>query len=188
MTKTKTLIATVAIVLLAGHAVFAEDKTQMKETYYANAFALGQGLASQLQVTITRWTTDEERETLLKALTEQGQEAMIKILEKQQETGFLRLPNTLGYRLYYAHQFQDGKNRRIVLATDRPVSMAEAWRSGRSLDYAMTLVQLQLDENNIGEGWMGFAVKLKVDPEKKTLGIENYGTDPVQLKAVRKKD
>src|SRR3972149_4099546 len=188
MMNIKTLSVTFAIVLVAGLTAFAEDKAKMKETYYANAMALGKGLASQLQVTITRWTTDEERQTLLKALTEQGQEAMIKILEKQDETGFLRLPNTLGYRLYYAHLIQDGTNRRIVLATDRPVSMAEAWSGGRSMDYAITLVQLQLDENNKGEGWMGFAVKLKVDQEKKTLAIENYGTDPVQLKSVHKMD
>ncbi len=182
----KSTFLVIALVLLSGGAVFAEEAVKMKETYHANAIALGKGLASDLQVTITRWTTDEERNALLKALVEQGQEAMIKILEKQEETGFLRLPNTMGYRLYYAHLIEDGTRRRIILATDRPVSMAEAWRNGRSQDYAITLVQLQLDENNKGEGWMGFAVKLKVDPEKKTLGIENYGTDPVQLKSVRK--
>ena len=167
---------------------FAEDKTDFKETYNANAIALGKGLASNLQVTITRWTTDEERNVLLKALTEQGQEAMIKILEKQKETGFLRLPNTMGYRLYYAYQTQKDNKRRIVLATDRPVSMAEAWRKGRSMDYAITMVELNLDENNKGEGTLGFALKLKFNPETKHLEIENYGTDPVQLRNVRKSD
>jgi hypothetical protein len=185
MLKTKATIATIAFIFLYGTSVLSDD-AKVKETYRASAIALGRGLASELQITITRWTTDEEREALLKTLVEQGQEAMLKILEKQKETGFMRLPNTMGYRIYYAHQIQDGKNRRIVIATNRPISMAEAWRNGRSTDYAITLVQLQLDENNKGEGWMGFAVKLKVDPEKKTLAIENYGTDPVQLKSVRK--
>jgi len=185
MLKIKTTIVTIALFYLCANAAYTDD-VQVKETYRANAIALGKGLASQLQITITRWTTDQEREALLKTLVEQGQEAMLKILEKQKETGFMRLPNTRGYRLYYAYQIQDGKNRRIVLATDRPVSMVEAWRNGRSQDYAITLIQLQLDENNKGEGWMGFAVKLKPDPEKRTLEIENYGTDPVQLKSVRK--
>jgi hypothetical protein len=166
--------------------VSADDKTDFKETYYANAFALGRGLASNLQITITRWTTDEERNALLQALTEKGQEDMIKVLQKQKETGFLRLPNTRGYRLYYAYQIQKDNKRRIVLATDRPVTMAEAWRNGRSQDYAITMVELLLDENNKGEGTLGFALKLKFDPETKQLAIENYGTDPVQLKAVTK--
>jgi len=183
--KTKAVIAMIAIVFLSA-AVYADDTTQVKETYNANAIALGQGLAGGLQITITRWTTDEERQALLTALVDQGQEAALKILGKQKETGFMRLPNSMGYRLYYAHQIQDGKNRRIVLATDRPVTMAEAWRNGRSLDYAITLVQLQLDENNKGEGTLLFAVKLKVDQEKKTLGVENYGSDPVMLKSVQK--
>jgi hypothetical protein len=74
----------------------------------------------------------------------------------------------------------------IVLATDRAISMPEAWRNTRSMDYAITLVRLELDENNKGDGWLGFAMKLKVDPETKTLAIENYGTDPVQLRGVDK--
>ena len=187
MLKIKAMIVTIALLWLCGIAVYGDD-AKVKETYRANAIALGKGLASQLQITITRWTTDDERKLLLKTLAEQGQEAMLKILEKQKETGFMRLPNTRGYRLYYAYQFQEGGKRQIVVATDRPVSMVEAWRNGRSTDYAITLIQIQLDENNKGEGWMGFAVKLKVDSQEKTLEIENYGTDPVQLKSVRKTD
>jgi hypothetical protein len=56
------------------------------------------------------------------------------------------------------------------------------------MDYATTMVVLDLDENNKGEGILGFTLKLKFNPETKQLGIENYGTDPVQLKNVRKVD
>jgi hypothetical protein len=65
----------------------------------------------------------------------------------------------------YAHQFEDEKGRHIVLATDRPGSMAEAWRGGRSMD-----LQSQSSScswmRRITEGWLGFAMKLKMDPEK----------------------
>jgi hypothetical protein len=177
--KTYLLILGIAI-LFCNLSSFADEK-ELKETYYANAIALGKGLSSNLQVTITRWTTDEERNALLQTLAEKGQEKMIDVMRDQKETGFLRLPNTMGYRLYYAYQtVKDGK-RRIVLSTDRPVSMAEAWRNGRSMDYATTMVVLDLDENNKGEGVLGFALKLKFNPETKQLEIENYGTDPVQL-------
>lgn len=179
------LVFTIAV-LFFNCSTFGAEKTDFKDTYYANAIALGQGLSSNLQVTITRWTTDDERNALLQTLTEKGQEEMIKVLQTQKQTGFLRLPNTMGYQLYYAYQTQKDNKRRIVLATDRPVTMAEAWRNGRSQDYAITMVELILDENNAGEGTLGFALKLKVDPETKQLAIENYGTDPVQLRGVRK--
>jgi hypothetical protein len=179
------MIAVVAI-FLWNCSAFADEKSEVNERYNANAIALGRGLSSNLQVTITRWTTDEERNALLTALVEKGQEEMIKVLQKQKETGFLRLPNTMGYRLYYAYQIRKDNKRRIVLATDRPVTMAEAWRGGRSEDYAITMVELILDENDTGEGTLGFALKLKFNPETKQLEIENYGTDPVQLKQVRK--
>jgi hypothetical protein len=180
------LIFVVAIVFCNVFGFADEEK--FKETYYANAIALGKGLSSNLQITITRWTTDEERNTLLQTLATKGQDKMIDVMRDQKETGFLRLPNTMGYRLYYAYQTKKDNKRRIVLSTDRPVSMPEAWRNGRSMDYATTMVVLDLDENNKGEGVLGFALKLKMDPATKQLEIENYGTDPVQLKNVRKVD
>jgi hypothetical protein len=187
MSKKNYVLIFVITILLCNLSGFA-DEQKFKETYYANAIALGKGLSSNLQVTITRWTTDEERNALLQTLAEKGQEKMIDVMRDQKETGFLRLPNTMGYRLYYAYQTQKDNKRRIVLSTDRPVSMAEAWRNGRSMDYATTMVVLDLDENNKGEGILGFALKLKMDPATKQLDIENYGTDPVQLKNVRKVD
>jgi hypothetical protein len=187
MTKKNYVLIFVIAIFLFNISGFA-DEQEFKETYYANAIALGKGLSSNLQVTITRWTTDEERNTLLQTLAEKGQEKMIDVMRDQKETGFLRLPNTMGYRLYYAYQTVKDNKRRIVLSTDRPVSMAEAWRNGRSMDYATTMVVLDLDENNKGEGTLGFALKLKMDPATKQLDIENYGTDPVQLKNVRKMD
>jgi hypothetical protein len=187
MNKTNKLLIFVVAILFCNVFGFA-DEEKFKETYNANAIALGRGLSSNLQVTITRWTTDEERNTLLQTLAEKGQDEMIKVMRKQDETGFLRLPNTLGYRLYYAYQTKKDNKRRIVLSTDRPVSMPEAWRNGRSMDYATTMVVLDLDENNKGEGVLGFALKLKMDPATKQLEIENYGTDPIQLKNVRKAD
>lgn len=187
MTKKIYLFICVIAILFCSVSGFS-DEQKFKETYYANAIALGKGLSSNLQVTITRWTTDEERNALLQTLAEKGQEKMIDLMRDQKETGFLRLPNTMGYRLYYAYQTKKDNKRRIVLSTDRPVSMPEAWRNGRSMDYSTTMVVLDLDENNKGEGVLGFALKLKFNPETKQLEIENYGTDPVQLKNVRKVD
>lgn len=187
MRKVSYFLVAMVAVFFCNIVSFA-DEEKFKETYYANAIALGKGLSSMLQVTITRWTTDEERNALLQTLAQKGQEKMIDLMRDQKETGFLRLPNTMGYRLYYAYQTKKDNKRRIVLSTDRPVSMAEAWRNGRSMDYATTMVVLDLDENNKGEGILGFALKLKFNPETKQLEIENYGTDPVQLKNVRKVD
>ena len=187
--KLKTIVAAILFVVLISPLMLADEKeSKMKDVYYANAIALGQGLTSQLQITITRWTTDAERDLLLKTMVEKGQEAMIDVMKKQEETGFLRLPNTLGYRLFYAYQTQVGDKRRIVLATDRPINMAEAWRNGRSMDYAMALLNMELDQDNKGDGWMGFAMKLKANQETKQLEIENYGTDPIQLRGIKKKD
>ena len=51
----------------------------------------------------------------------------------------------------------------------------------------MTLIVMDVDEEGKGEGQLAMAVQLQVDHEKKTLVIENYGTEPVRLNNVRRR-
>jgi len=182
----------------------AGPQEKFKETYNAFAVSMGTsnppvippGTRTSVQINITRWSTDEEREELLTQLIENGQEALNKSLNKQEETGWIRAtgPTRAGMgntfpseRLRYAREYkgEDGK-RRIVLALDRPISMAEAVYQPRWRDYDVTLIVLDIDAEGKGEGQLAMAVKLDVDRENKRLVIENFGTEPVRLMSVRK--
>jgi len=190
------VIYAVALTFFVTAAVMSAEQTQpiqtqpITETFQAIMVSMGnvKGM-SNAQITITRWTTDAEREELAQALLEKGQEELTKKLEKQDETGFIRLPNTLGYRLRYAREFRKGNTRKIILATDRSIGFKEVRRSGRSIDYDITLIELILDESTgKGQGSMAVAAKMKVNPESKTLEIENYGMEPVKFTSVIKSD
>lgn len=195
------LILTVSFVLVSRHAA-AQEK--FKETFQAFAVAMGTsnppvvppGRNTSLQINITRWSTDEERNLLLTELIENGAEAFVKALQKQEETGWARAtgPTRRGARnpfpserLRYAKEFkrEDG-GRRIVLALDRFISMAEAIYQPRWRDYDVTLIVLDVDSEGKGEGQLAMGVKLGVDMEKRQLVIENFGTEPVRLMNVRK--
>ena len=127
-------------------------------------------------------------------LIENGQEALVKALQKQEETGWVRVtgPPSLvtrstfpSQRLRYAREIPgEGGKRRIVLALDRPISMAEAMRQPRWRDYDMTLIVLDLDAEGKGQGELAMAVRLAVDQENKRLVIENFGTEPIRLTQV----
>jgi hypothetical protein len=90
--------------------------------------------------------------------------------------------------LHYARQaVQEGK-RRIILATDRPMSFPELWVNGRSVTYSVSLIQLLTTPDGKGEGTIAAAVKLKFEPKEKTLEVENYGTEPLVIRGLKKED
>lgn len=180
----------------------AEAQEKFKETFSALAVAMGTsnppvvpaGRTTTVQITITRWTTDEERTNLLTQLIENGQEALTKTLNKQKETGWIRATGRAAARstfpserLRYAREFKgEGGRRRIVLALDRPISMAEAVYQPRWRDYDVTLIVLDVDAEGKGEGQLAMGVQLAIDQEKKALVIENFGTEPIRLMSVHK--
>jgi hypothetical protein len=198
------ILALVLVVSLLAldHEARAEEK--FKETFSAFAVAMGTtnppivpaGRNTTVQITITRWSTDEERANLLTQLIENGQEALVKALQKQEETGFVRAtsPSARGMRnpfpserLHYAREFKgEGGKRRIVMALDRPISMAEAVYQPRWRDYDVTLIVLDVDAEGKGEGQLAMGVQLAIDQEKKALVIENFGTEPIRLMNVHK--
>jgi hypothetical protein len=197
------LVCLPLLALLTASTSSAQDeKQEFKETYEAFAVAMGTsnppviptGRTTTLQINITRWTTDAEREMLFATLIEKGQEKLVDALQKEEETGFVRVTGSVtarnpfpSERLRYARQFDLGEGkRRIVLATDRYISFYEARNQPRTRDYDMTLLVMDVDAEGNGEGQLAMGVKLSVDMEKKTLVVENFGTEPVRLTKIRR--
>ncbi len=94
----------------------------------------------------------------------------------------MRTPTSIGYDLYYArnHPQPDG-GRKVVLATNRPVSFREVSNDTRSMQYQFTLIELHLDKNGKGEGKLVPAAKVSWDTKAKKIEIENYNALPVDL-------
>jgi hypothetical protein len=186
----RTAAAIMAALLIAAVLVPAAISAQdTEERYRAIAVVMGNmaaGRNSYLDIVITRWTTPEQREELLTILMQGDQDAFRDALAGQEMTGWIKLPETLRQELRYAwvrRQDDDG-SREIILATDRIIPFVEAWIRGRSFDYNVSLIEMELDANNEGSGVAAVGVKFKVDGN--SLTIENYGTQPVNLNNIRK--
>jgi hypothetical protein len=52
----------------------------------------------------------------------------------------------------------------------------------------MSLLVMDIDAEGNGEGQLAMGVQLAVDTEKKSLVIENFGTEPVRLTKIRKRN
>jgi len=181
------LAATLIAAVVAPAVISAQDTEE--ERFRAIAVVMGNiatGRNSHIDIVISRWTTPEERQALLEVLMTNDQNAFREALAKQEMTGWMRLPNTLRQEFRYAwvRSQQDDGSREIIIATDRIIPFVEAWNQPRSFDYDVTLIEMELDANNEGSGIAAVGVKFKA--EGNSLTIENFGTQPVNLNAIRK--
>jgi hypothetical protein len=204
MLKQLSLGMAIALLVASSNFAFAGEEEEFRETFEAWAVAMGvtnppiipPGTNMTIQINITRWTTEEEREALFAQLVENGQEGLVRALRDQEETGWTR-PRSRGgtsrstfprETLRYSRQIDLGEGkRRVILALDRPISFREAVHRPRWNDFDMTLFVMDLDENGEGEGQLYVGVRLALNNETKELVIENFGSEPVRLNRIRKR-
>ena len=78
--------------------------------------------------------------------------------------------------------------RRVIGVSDRPIGFLEAYGGGRSMDYKLGILvlDLKIDKKGkeVGEGILLYASKVKI--KKGKLDIEYVGLDPISLRNVRK--
>jgi hypothetical protein len=172
-----------AFLLTVGSGNAGAESAKPVERFTAFAVNMTGGGSGVVQIAIERWSTEAERDMLKKTLVEKGPDALLGTLQKiRPRVGYMRLPNTLGWDLYFARDIrrEDG-TRQVILATDRPVSFAEARRSTRSLQYDFTLVDIRFDASGKGKGELAAAARVKVNEKTNAIEIENYGARPVDL-------
>jgi hypothetical protein len=157
------------------------------EKYTANAVNLDMGAQGPIDITVEHWSTPAQRDKLMSVLLNQGPEKLLDVLKDMPHVGYFNTPGNLRWELRYAWKTaQPDGGERVVLATDRPISFREASRQARTLDYPFTVIELRLNKDGEGEGMMSLATKIIPDKESNTVTLENWGTQPVQLKLVRR--
>jgi hypothetical protein len=180
-----TATAAVAFVICASDTR-AQTNAQAEEftAFAVNMGTLTGGGTANLVITVNRWSSDAEREKLFSVLKEKGAEALLETVQDMRRVGTLRTPETIGYELRFAMQ-EPGKDggRRVLIATDRPVSFAEARNRPISMEYPFTVIDMQLRPDGTGEGTMSLAAKFI--PAGRTVLVENYDTQPVRLNRIQ---
>jgi hypothetical protein len=133
-----------------------------------------------VNIRIERWSTDAERDQLVKTLRDDGPSALVEHLRKARRAGNIFTPDSIGYDLRYAHQTIDEEgNRQIVIATDRPIAFWESHLRSRTVEYPFTVVQMEIDREGSGTGTLSPMTKITI--EGNNLVLENFATAPVML-------
>ena len=147
----------------------------------------GRTKAGVVDITIDRWSTDQEKDQLTAALKEKGSDGLLRALQKIHDpVGRINSPGSLGYPLRFALEIPSGnRGRRIIIGTDRPVSFLETWHQTRTLDYPFMLIDLRLGPNGEGEGKLMPFARINANGHH-VVEIENYASEPVRLTSVKK--
>jgi hypothetical protein len=186
----KSALAMVLSIALAGvcNPAVQESAVERFEAFAVNMGNIGAGANSTVNIQIERWSTDVERKRLIAAFEKNRQDGLLNELQKvNPRVGYINLPGSIGYDLRYAREVPGEKGeRRILIATDRPIGVAEARNQPRTIDYPFTLIELRLDKAGNGEGRMSIATKIRHNKKTNVLELENYNSEPVRLNQVRK--
>jgi hypothetical protein len=151
-----------------------------------NMSGVGPTGSGTVQIEVSRWSTDAERDKLLNALWDKGPDKLLDVLRDMPKVGYIRTPTSLGWDLHYARQtpMPDGGNR-VILATDRPIGFREAANQPRSIEYPFTVIEIHMNRDGEGEGKMSIATRIEGNKDEKIITLENYATQPVMLTTVR---
>jgi len=177
-----------AAALIGGLAFAQTSGTPERFTALAvNMGTPGPTGAGTVEIAVTRWSTDEERDKLLNTLLEKGPDALLDALQSMPRVGYIRTPNSIGYDLHFARKAQipDG-GERVILATDRRIGFWEAANRPRSIEYPFTLIELHIRPDGEGEGKMSLATKITTERDNKMIVLEDYASQPVLLTSVHR--
>jgi len=178
------------LAVFAAALVFAAPVLAQNVTEKFTGFAInmnGAANTATIDFTITRWSTDAERKTLLSLIPEEHKSAqkLVDALQDMKSVGSIRTPQTLAWDLRYARQFKLPEGgRRIVLITDRPIGFREAANSTRSMDYPFSILEIRLNAKDEGEGKIFSGSKIYVEDGE--LVVENWGTQPTRFNNIKK--
>ena len=187
------------LALSAGLISLRADVPQVPFTMRAFAInmtnvSVPRGNAGVMQIRITGWSPPATRERLISTFLDKGQDALLSAMQKERSKGRLSMPNWQGpdpqnYRLgwdirYAAHDTLPDGSERIVIATDRQMSMWEVRERPRSYDYPFTLIEIRLPKEGKGEGRAFGATQIQFDKKKNQIVLEQYSAGDIRLNEI----
>ena len=170
----------------------ASSSTQSATAERFTAFAVdighpGRASSGVIEIVVERYSTEAEANRLMKVLLEKGPEQLLDTIQQVPRLGFFRAPGNLGWDVKFARKVpgEDG-GETISLMTDRYISIWEAANRPRTIDYPFTLIELRIGPDGQGEGKMSIATKIIPDKRRNTVILEDYKSQPVMLKNVKR--
>ena len=165
----------------------ANSSSQYADSFTGYVMVMGgvaSGESTRFTVNIREYTSDEDALKYVNILKNQGQPALRAALEKV-EVGWIAPTGQLQEVVNVARSHNVEGGRVINIVKTRYLHFLEfALGTPRSRDYDITFIQLKIDENGVGEGFMFAGAKLMFDENNK-LVFEQRGVTVIKINGVR---
>jgi hypothetical protein len=172
-----TAIAIFGVMLLSGLHSLAADEQRLNEVYQAQAMGQSTQMGKTFNVTIhvEEYSTPEERQILVDAFNTAGSKGLYNALDKMPAKGRIAITGTLGYDIRFARKLPNEEGFKLRVLTSRPINFAEAWNSGRSMDYNLSILELDVNkETGKGTGTLMPASRFKIDKKTGEVVVEAF--------------
>jgi hypothetical protein len=137
----------VAGLLVIAVPVSARDKY---ETIDAQAFGTGTQLGQNIGITLNiyEFSTPADRQLLVQAYAKGQNRGLVNALQKMKAVGHVEITGTLGYDVSYIKMTPTPTGRKIVFATNRPITFGEAWADSQSASYDLTAGAFEINDQD----------------------------------------
>jgi hypothetical protein len=116
---------------------------------------------------IYEFSTPADKQLLVQAYTQGQNKGLVNALRKMRAVGHVEITGTLGYDCSYIRMFNTPTGRKIVFATNRQITMAEAWTDSNSISFDLTAGVMELNDQDKSKstGSLYPAAQLVLDKE-----------------------
>jgi hypothetical protein len=171
------VLAIVAIGCLPGSAR-AAGEYPLTLTLDAKASSPAATLTATVTIRIDRLMEESRWKRVTDTLKFNGYAKFLNDLRTLPPVGAIELQSRK-VAVQYAHEEQEGTNRRLVLVADRPSFFLGEDPAKPRAGYELTIVELRFDEQGGVTGTMSGAARVKPSPQGVVLDV--YAAVPVQL-------
>lgn len=198
------VVAVIAFAAVMPVEAAESDESEIKiKARVVSTMTITRAASDLLDIRISRWSTDEERQFLVQTLETKGNKALAAELADQDETGWVSFDPRGGggpgrdprrSKLRYSREIVEDGTKEVILVTNNFIGYGSnplARDGARLSEYPISFVLLKLQQDESGEwtgvGRMFVGAKVRYDAVKAKMVIDEFPMDPVYLKDVKVK-
>ncbi len=143
-TRWGTTMLVVLFLLAASIAALAQGREMYQATAMGQSTQMGKMF--NVNIIIESYSTPEDQQILIEAFQQRGNEGLVNALSKMPSKGRIAITGTLGYDINYVRVFPTPTGKKIRIVTDRPLRFGELWYDGRSTEYSLSVLELEISD------------------------------------------
>jgi hypothetical protein len=139
-------LLTIVLLTVGSVAAFAQKAETIEAAAMGTGTQLGQNV--EIRLTISDYSTMEERQVLVDAFAKGQNQGLVTALQKMRAVGRLSLTFTVGYDVSFIRVIPTPTGRKIRFVTNRPIRFGEAWTDSQSQSFDLSGGEIDINDQD----------------------------------------